>query len=215
MAALRLATVVALCALMAAPSLAENLPDVSARPAWTPSERNDDPLNAYTLYTRELPGSDFPAHRLEAILDAPPAVVAEAMVKNIADVDVHQKNIEKTIVRNEGDLTVLYTYIDLPLVRDRDVTTRTELSHDPETNVYRVNWHVTDEGPPPKDGVVRLEKSNGSWVFAPLGDGRTHAVCEIHTEIGGFIPAWLVNAGMADSIVFAVSSLRERLRKAR
>jgi hypothetical protein len=215
MAALRLATVVALGALMAAPSPAQNLADVSARPPWTPSKRNDDPRNAYTLYTRELPGSDFPVYRLEAILDAPPTVVAEAMAKNIADVDVHQKNIEKTIVRNEGDVTVLYTYIDLPLVRDRDVTTRTELSHDPETDVHRLSWHVTDEGPPPKDGVVRLEKSNGSWVFAPSGDGRTRAVYEIHTEIGGFIPAWLAKAGMTDSVVFGISSLRARLRKAR
>ena len=87
--------------------------------------------------------------------------------------------------------------------------------HDPETNVYRVTWHVTEEGPPPKDGVVRLEKSDGSWVFAPLGDDRTHAVYEIHTEIGGFIPAWLVNPAMTDAVVFSISSLRARLRKAR
>lgn len=202
-------------AVAAGPMRAGSLPDVSARSPWIVQERNDDPDNGYVLYRRELPGSDFTAFRLEATLDAPASLVADAARKNVADPAAGPRNMTKTILRDDGDVTVVYSYIDMPLVSDRDVTTRAVRSFDPDSGVYRVEWNATDEGPAPREGVVRLEKSSGSWVFTPLPDGRTHAAYESHAEIGGSIPAWLLNSLMNDTVVDGIVHLRARVEQER
>lgn len=179
-------------------------------PAWNLSERIDGP-EGHVLLRRELPGSSFPAYRLEATLEASVEEVAAALRSNFRDSLVSPKNMKKTVLREEGNALVMYTYIDVPLVADRDVTTHAEESVDLETGSHRFEWRATDEGPPPKRGVVRLQKANGSWVFTPLPDGRTRAVCESHTEIGGSIPAWLVNSVSRNTVVEGLVLLRVRL----
>jgi hypothetical protein len=70
---------------------------------------------------------------------------------------------------------------------------------------------VTDEGPPPKEGVIRVEKSDGAWHFEPLAGGRTRVTYESHTEIAGSIPAWLVNSLMNQTVVEGFEGLRSKL----
>ena len=189
-------------------SAAEGVPGIAAQPEWRLHDRNDDPEDGYVVYKRKPQGSDYDAYRLEAVIDAPPAVVVTALIANIADPAAAQPNMEKTIVRDDGDVVVVYSYIDLPLVSDRDVTTRAQRSFDPQTGTYRIEWKATDEGPAPKPGVVRLEQSTGSWTFAPLEGGRTRAVYESHTEIAGSIPIWLVNSLVTGTVVDGIVSLR-------
>jgi len=184
---------------------------VSAQPDWQIHDRNDEPDSGYVVYRRKPAGSDYYAYRLEAVIDAPPAVVAAAGRANIADPSAAQENMTKTLLSDDGDVVVVYTYIDLPMISDRDVTTRAERSFDPQTGSYRVEWAATDEGPPPKKGVVRLHQSTGFWLFAPLEGGRTRATYESHTEIAGSIPVWLVNSMMTDTVVDGIVRLRARV----
>ena len=78
-------------------------------------------------------------------------------------------------------------------------------------NLMAPDVQALDEGPPPKRGVVRLQKASGSWEFTPLPDGRTRAVCESHTEIGGSIPSWLVDRVSRNTVVEGLVLLRARL----
>jgi hypothetical protein len=193
---------------------AETLPDVSAHPPWTLTRRIDDP-EGYTLYRRDLPDSDFAAFRLEATIEAPAGAVAAAFRKNITDPKASPKNMKKTVIREDGNVVVLYSYIEIPLMSDRDVTTRGVRSFDPETGSHRFHWKATDEGPAPKEGVVRLEKSTGSWVFTPLAEGRTSAVYEGHTDIEGAIPSWLVDRLAINTVVDGLVILRARVERDR
>lgn len=194
---------------------AESLPPVAARSPWSVERRSEEPGAGWVIYKRSLPGSDFEAFRLEAEIDAPPERVAEALRANIRDPEVSQRHTKKTVLRDEGDVVLVYSYIEMPLVSDRDVVTRSERATSPEDEIQRFEWHATDEGPAPRDGVVRLEKSSGSWEFRPLPGNRTFAVYESHTEIGGSIPAWLVNRLMLDTVVDGLDSLRARLEQQR
>ena len=193
---------------------AATLPDVSTHPPWTLTERIDDP-EGYALYRRELPDSDSPAFRLEATIAAPAGAVAAAFRKNVTDPKAGPKNMKKTVLRDDRDVMVIYSYIEIPLVSDRDVTTRAVRSFDPETGSHLFQWKATDEGPAPKDGVVRLEKASGSWLFTPLSEGRTLAVYEGHTDIEGSIPSWLVNSLASDTVVGGLVTLRERVERDR
>ncbi len=209
------ASLLAACLMTAPLALADELPSVSSPNPWTIAEESDDPANLYVMYTRSLPGSNFRAYRLEAVIDAPPAEVAAAARRNIADTTLTLDNTNKVILSNEGDVAYVYSYIDLPMVSDRDVITRSERFHDVETGEYRVEWTTSEEGPAPKPGVVRLTKSRGSWRFMPLPNDKTRAIYENHTEIGGMIPAWIVNPMMSSQVTSGITDLRRTVAKNR
>lgn len=192
-----------------------DLPEVGARPPWTLLSRSDDPGAGYVIEKRKVAGSDFPTFRLEAILDSPPDVVARVAVKNLSDPDYHQDNTEKAILRDDSEGLVVYSYIyiNTPFVSDRDIISKIDRSYDLETQVHRLSWKAIDEGPPKKDGVIRLDRSEGSWTFSPEAGGKTRAVYESYTEIAGYIPAWIVNSTMSKTMVQGIEDLRTAVRK--
>ena len=198
------------------PSLAsagQELPDVSAQSPWTLRERNDDADTGYVLYSRKPDGSDFSEYRLEAVVDSPPDVVAVAAARGIADPDFRPRNTVKTILRNDDGGLVVHSHIEInaPFIADRDVVTRVEQAFDAETQTHRLTWSATDEGPPPRDGVVRLGRSTGYWSFSAESEGRTRAVYVNHTDTAGTVPAWIVNSIMSDTMVQGIEELRRVL----
>jgi hypothetical protein len=192
---------------------AADLPDVAARVPWTLSVRNESPGAEYVVYTRKPPGSKFSTYRLEAVLDFPLKEVASIAHKNISDPEFRPKNTVKTILRNDGEVMLVHSHIiiNAPFISDRDVISRVERSYDPATQAHTMSWKATNEGPPPKDGVIRLNRSEGFWRFTPTPEGSTLAVYVSHTEIAGSIPAWVVNSVMSDTMVQGIEGLRKSL----
>jgi hypothetical protein len=190
---------------------ATSLPDVGSRPPWTLLSRNDDADAGYMMEKRELAGSDSSMFRLRAVLDSPPDLVARVAIANLVDPEKHQKNTEKTILRNDAEVIIVYNYIhiNIPFVSDRDVISRVERSYDPETRTHRIRWKAIQEGPPKKDGVIRLNRSDGSWTFSPDKDGKTRAVYVSHTEVAEYVPSWVVNSTMDSSMLEGIERLRE------
>ncbi len=195
----------------AAPCLGETrLPPVSSAPPWTLLQQSDDAKSGYVLHRRKTAGSAAATFRLEAIVDSPPDLVAVVAAKNLVDPSYRQANTDKTILRNDAEAIVIYSYIhiDTPFVSDRDVISRVERSYDPDSRTHRLDWKAIDEGPPKKEGVIRLERSEGHWTFSPEAEGTTRAVYVSHTETAGFVPGWLVNSRMAKTMVEGIEGLR-------
>lgn len=190
---------------------AESLPEVSARPPWLLHDQNQDSETGYALYKRKPIGSDYDAFRLEAIIDSPPGVVAAAAAVNISDPDESQKNLEKKILRDDENGMIVYSYIHIraPFVADRDVISHVNRSYDAATDTHKISWRATDEGPAPIKGVTRVDRSEGSWTFSPEAGGKTRAVYVSHTEVDGFVPVWIINATMRNTMVQGLKGLRE------
>jgi hypothetical protein len=188
-----------------------SLPDVGSRPPWTLLSRNDDADTGYVMDKRELTGSNSSVFRLTAVLNSPPELVARVAIANLVDPENRQKNTEKTILRNDDDVIIVYSYIHIntPFVSDRDVISRIERSYDPETRTHQIRWKAIEEGPPKKDGVIRLNRSEGSWTFSPDKEGKTQAVYVSHTEVAGYVPAWIVNSTMDSTMLNGIERLRE------
>lgn len=192
---------------------ADELPQVAAQVPWELHERNEDAGTEYVVYTRKPPGSDFSAYRIEAVLDSPIDEVAKAARRNLADPEFRPKNTIKTVLQNDDEAMLVHSHIKInaPFISDRDVISRIERSYDPTTRTHLLRWSATNEGPPPKDGVIRLDRSDGYWRFAPASKGKTLAVYMSHTEIAGSIPAWVVNSIMSDTMVQGIEGLRQSL----
>ncbi len=206
--------------LAAAEARPDTLPPVGAHTPWQLAERDEDPSAGWAVYKRRLADSEFDAFRLEAVIDAPPGQVAAAFRRVVADPERSQRHTTKTVLRDEGDVLVVYSYIEMPLVNDRDVISRCERVASSEAGAFRFQWRATDQGPAPAPGVVRIDKSDGSWEFRPLSGGvasadarseKTLATYEGHTEIGGVVPAWLVNRLMLDTVVDGLVQLRAQV----
>ena len=45
----------------------------------------------------------------------------------------------------------------------------------------------------PKEGIVRMVKTNGYWLLTSIDMFKTAVTYQMHVEPGGLIPAWLAN----------------------
>ncbi len=115
-------------------------------------------------------------------------------------------------VRSEDK--VLYFVISMPWpVKDRDLVFRRVRSKDLATGTVEYRTSSLSEVYPEQDGKVRMPYLKGLWRFTPLAGGRTEMYYQQHSEVGGHIPAWLVNK-LAVNIPFnSLSRFRQLLSK--
>jgi hypothetical protein len=198
----RAAVPVLLCAgLLASGSLAQT--------GWELVESVEGP-GAHSLYRRQLPDARVAAFRLEGKVDAPIAAVLEAQRRPPRSTGDGPR---RELLRRDGEVTVTYTYMPVPLLADRDLVLRQEHQHDASSGVHRFVWHTVDgEGPPPPEGVVRIQRSEGMWEFTPQGPGSTRLVLESLTDAGGSLPAWVVNRFYPGELRREWTGLIERIR---
>jgi hypothetical protein len=166
---------------------------------------------AHTLYRRQLPDARVAAFRLEGSVDAPIARVLEAQRSGARSGS--RGGPRRELLRQEGEVVWIYTYMPVPLLADRDLVLRQEHRHDAATGIHRFVWHTVEgEGPPPPEGVVRIQRSEGMWEFTPQGDARTLLVLESLTDAGGSLPAWVVNRFYPGELRREWNGLIERIR---
>jgi hypothetical protein len=203
----RVCLALSLLLVLAGGAAADPASAVAAQDPWTLAVGDDDA--GYAVYRRLPADSKFAAFRLEAELEATPAELARAAR---AVMLAPSENVRKELLREDGDVFVFYSYIDMPMfLSDLDIATRAEQHRDAATGARRIAWRTTDEGPPRKEGVARIERSVGVWIFEPEGDGRTRLTYESHTEPPVPIPAWIVNSMTTESVVEQFQGLQTRL----
>ena len=180
---------------------------------WELRERNEDSDQAYAVYEGQIPGSAYPAYRVETTFNAPIAHSMEAAIRVLVNPSRAPGNQQRTLISNEGGVYLVHTVIEVPFFSDRDVTVRVERIEDPALNAMELRWRaVTDEGPPTPVETVRITRSEGSWSFSRLETGQTRAVYENHTDVGGRLPSWLVVSMLREEAISQIGTLRDSLR---
>jgi hypothetical protein len=188
------------------------LPALADPAGWQKVDERGGP-DGHTLYRRQLPGSRVAAFRLEGSVDVPIARVLEARQAGEDAPASDDDGPQRRLLRREGDVILTYTFMPLPLLADRDLVLRQEHSQDPATGIHRFVWHTIEgEGPPPPEGVVRIQRSEGMWEFTPQGDARTRLVLESLTDVGGSLPAWVVNSFYPSQLRHEWNGLIGRIR---
>ena len=159
----------------------------------------------YSLHRRSI-SSGVVEWKADAVVQLPASELAQAALHNL--IDPASSTFERTLLRREPAAIVLYQYIRLPIVSDRDVITRTTYGVDRE-GVYFLRWWNTEEpGRPPVDGVVRLPHVEGSLALVPIADGQTRVSERSSVALGGLIPAWLVDGRMGNTLIEDLTLMR-------
>lgn len=118
------------------------------------------------------------------------------------------------VLRDDGVAKLVYEQISVPLAEDRDITVRVTRAFSPETGIHEMaSMAVTDEGPPASDDHVRVRTSVGRWRLAPAAAGGTAVTYTIRTDVGGWLPGWIVSRAQNDATVELVQAVLDRARQ--
>jgi hypothetical protein len=181
--------------------------------AWELAEEHVEGGQPISVFVEAQRTPGRPAFRIETFLEASPAAAAAELRDDMLSETDLPRGQRRRILERHGSEAVVHTSIDLPLMlADRELALRLVSSVDDASGAHRVDWKEANELlPPARSGVVRLTGTRGHWEFRPDGKGRTHAVYQSQTEIGGSIPAAIGDRLMKGQAIEAVSRLRHLL----
>ena len=128
------------------------------------------------------------------IIPAPIDKVHEALLDYQRQLGKVGRVAEATVLSREEGAMYVYQRLSLPVIDDRDFTLRVTYG---VTGPRRwiAYWAVTDHGPPPRDGIVRVTKQRGVWDLTPAPGGKGTLVrYEFRMDLGGDVPLWMVKS---------------------
>lgn len=140
--------------------------------------------------------NDSPVIRLaaEGVLGAPPQAVLASLIDYDHQVGVIARVSAIKILERGPNHVVVYQRLNLPVIDDRDYVIRVTWGGSGDR--LWVKYHVvTDRGPAPQDGVVRVTHHDGSWQIRPAGDGTSSFMrYQFSMDMAGLIPRWLTKS---------------------
>ncbi len=115
---------------------------------------------------------------------------------------------------NSPEDEVLYFVVLAPWpVLPRDLVFRRLRSRDPVTGAVEYRSSSLKGVYPVQKGRVRMPSSRGLWRFTPRADGSTEIYYQQHGDVGGYVPAWLVNQFAVNIPFNTLSHFRQLLPK--
>ncbi|GAA3976131.1 START domain-containing protein [Allohahella marinimesophila] len=162
--------------------------------------KRDYEKDGVVVYTRPFPGSDFQAFKavytLEASIEdimavmSDPTSCTEWVLNCVESWGFDDKQFSKRHA---------YSVNDLPWpVMDRDYVLEINTSKASDSDTIVMDLYAVDDKIAPNKSYVRVSKQETHYHIKPLGDEQTEIVWLQHTEPGGAIPSWLVNALIVD-----------------
>jgi hypothetical protein len=122
-----------------------------------------------------------------------------ALVSMVKDPENHHiwiyANKEARFLKIISDFEWIYYNIsEAPWpVRNRDLITHAKLEQDPDSYAVRIDSEGWPDYIPAQKNLVRIARLKSSWVFTPKSNGIIDIRFELSIDLGGDIPAWLVN----------------------
>ena len=152
------------------------------------------------IFTRDIPGSPYKEFKGVSYSDIP----FQIALKVIQDYNNYHKwygmcnALYATTVRNPKDID-MYFILDLPIVSDRDVVVKVESGWDEKKGTAWVNMTSINDSTYKKDsGLVRMTSLKGRWDIIKKDENHVEVIYQVHAELGGSLPAWVVNLAAKD-----------------
>ncbi len=169
-----------------------------------------------TVFARPMAGSAFSEFRGVSDFEATP----EQILAVLEDVESYTQTIPSTsvarLLKREGQGAFYYMEINPPLIARRDYCIRVGTERQAPGR-WHITWLSDNAGCLPEQrGVVRVPKNNGEWILESLDGGRkTHVTYRCHIEVGGRVPAWMVNRASVSELPNIFASVRRAVSQPR
>ena len=174
-----------------------------------------DEEHGVVVDAREVPGSSLHEVRASIHSALAPATIA-AVVWRYEEHDRFVPRLAHAeVVRDVGpDERIVYEQLAIPLLKDRDVVLRARRQTAADGTIDIRTTAIDGEGPPATSRFVRVQTSEGHWQLTPA-DGGTDVVYDIRTDVGGAVPAWIVNRAQREAVPDLVKAILDRAATAR
>jgi hypothetical protein len=184
---------------------------VAADDGW----KRVDEEHGIVVDARDVPGSSLHEVRASIHSEFAPATIA-AVVWRYEEHDRFVPRLAHAeVVRDVGpDERIVYEQLALPLLKDRDVVLRARRETAADGTIDIRTTAIDGDGPPVTSRFVRVQTSIGHWHLAPAAGG-TDLVYDIRTDVGGAVPAWIVNRAQREAVPDLVKAMLDRARGGR
>jgi len=152
------------------------------------------------VYLKEVKGSEIKEFKGVATIKASMDTLL-AIIKDTDNFDkwIHQCREPKNLKSVNFHDTYSRQINDLPWpVDDREVVMFTAISKDSSKKEIYISLEARPDYIPKNEDSVRVTKLNGFYLFKALPNGMTEVTWQQHTEPGGSLPVWLINALVVD-----------------
>lgn len=144
----------------------------------------------------------------------------DASVKELLELVKDSESASEWIaqIKSFKDLEVIserewYTYAEINVpwpFRDRDLVSFNKVSCD--SGSLRVDIVSKPGHIPERDGMTRMSRAEGAWVFTPKEGGKTEVTYLFYSEPEvNILPQWLVAMLVSDGVHNTLDRMRERL----
>lgn len=150
------------------------------------------------LEARPVPGSKLSELRLTAVTSGEVERLC-AVAFGTGKFDPQEPYLRaRQILSEQPNERLTYEQLMPPLVSPRDLVVRARRTHTLSGQCRVDFWAEASGGPAPKEGWVRIEKLSGFFVFDPLPAGQVKVLHQVHMDLGGSLPAWMVESTRKD-----------------
>jgi hypothetical protein len=128
------------------------------------------------------------------LIPAPPEQVYAALLHYERQAGKIGRVSEATVLSRGPNALDVYERLNLPIISDRDFVLRVRHGED-LTRRWITYRAVSDRGPGPRGGIVRVLRHDGQWELLPAQNGSaTLARNEFRISLGGMVPLWMAKA---------------------
>lgn len=119
----------------------------------------------------------------------------EAMLMDVPNLGEWQyQTISAKLLRQISKQEIIYyTAVKIPVVNNRDFVIKLSITR-PTANEMRIMAVSLPAYIPPANGFVRVQMSEAAWVIRQIQPGKLSVFYTVEADVGGALPAWLINA---------------------
>lgn len=165
-----------------------------AQGAWKVAKEK----NGVKIETRFIDGWSIKEYRATVYIKTTLDKAVEAYRDPIKRKSFMARSIEVSNLKENSKTDIItYNLGNAPWpVADRDNITHSIFKK--TGNQVRVSMKSLPNYIPEKDGIVRVPRSKGYWLFIDQGNGIVKVVQQSVADLGGSVPDWLVNSTIVE-----------------
>ncbi|MFK7798918.1 MAG: START domain-containing protein [Aureispira sp.] len=185
------------------------LPTQSSAQAWKLAKNK----NGVQIETRFLKGWSIKEYRATVYIKTTLEEAVDTYRDPVKRKSFMARSLEtKNLKVNSKNDIITYNVIKAPWpVTNRDNITHSIFTYSP--NKVHVKMKSIPNYIPEKEGLVRIPRSEGLWLFTDQGDGTIKVVQQSVAELGGSVPDWAVNSSIVEGpydILLALKTVLEQ-----
>lgn len=154
--------------------------------------------NGVKVETRFIEGWSIKEYRATVYIKTTLDKAVEAYRDPIQRKSFMARSIEVSNLKENSKTDIItYNLGNAPWpVADRDNITHSIFTK--KGNQVRVSMKSLPNYIPEKEGIVRVPRSKGYWLFVDQGNGMIKVVQQSVADLGGSVPDWLVNSTIVE-----------------